>query len=861
VAENDSRDDEDTEAEKPGGLAARLRRLIGEDVDPGVTLDAIESDPPSAASDLSDRVLKRLRAHGVKETRYVLKGEVARGGMGVILKAWDEDLRRNLAMKVVIDRSSGEDVAANEIDPKTLCRFLEEAQITGQLDHPGIVPVHELGLDAAGHVYFTMRLVKGRTLKHVFDLVHKGESDWTVTRTLGVLMKVCEAMAYAHAKGVIHRDIKPANIMVGRFGEVYVMDWGLARVIGAEDRHDIRINRELMSAQLSTVRSERRPDGEVSDDALVTMDGDIVGTPAYLSPEQGRGEIAKLDARTDVYSVGCMLYQLLAGQVPFMPSGARIGPHMLLMRVLEGPPKPLAELAPEAPAELIAICDKAMAREPADRYWTADDLASDLRAYLDGRVVRAYESGALAEIKKWVARNRLAAAASFLAMAAVVGGLIAKGEVAAQNRRALDESADSYRARELLEDAIEPLPSHPDKEDQFREWLQRARALVEKRGRHEERLAELEAAVPAVPSVEQLLQLERERELIENLERLEGPGGEGVIRQMQARLQVALDVDRLTLSGPGVAARWTEAIAAIEASPHYSGLRLEPQLGLVPVRENPVTEFWEFWHLETGIEPESDDSGGYRVTKETGLVFVLIPAGTYHMGTQARRPDEPNYDLLSMPNERPMRQRTVKAFFLSKYEMTQGQWLGLTGENPSQYPPGGDVESDWTHPVEWLSWATTQAAMTRLGLELPTEEQWEFACRAGTESPWSSGPDMASLARVANVADKSTRASQFTNATKIAPWDDGFAAHAPVGSFEPNPWGLYDTHGNVHEWVVDLHTHAYEVDPSGPWGERGIRGGSWKHSPDIARSAMRYGVRINFLSPTQGVRPARSVER
>src|SRR5262245_30873177 len=189
--------------------------------------------------DASAAILRRLRAHGSKESRYQKRGEVARGGMGMIQKVWDEDLRRELAMKVVLGESGP--ASTREISPKTLGRFLEEAQVTGQLDHPGIVPVHELGLDDQGGVFFTMRLVKGRTLRDVFDELAKGEQGWTQTRVLGLLLKVCEALSYAHAKGVIHRDLKPANVMVGKFGEVFVMDWGLAKILGRADEKDLRV--------------------------------------------------------------------------------------------------------------------------------------------------------------------------------------------------------------------------------------------------------------------------------------------------------------------------------------------------------------------------------------------------------------------------------------------------------------------------------------------------------------------------------------------------------------------------------------------------------------------------------------------
>ena len=155
--------------------------------------------------------------------RYVLEGEIGRGGMGAVLEIFDADLRRRLAMKVALLPEGGADDAAR-IGSTQLLRFLEEAQVTGQLDHPGVVPVHELGVDADGRVYFTMRLVRGQELTKVFEAVHAGDAGWNLTRALGALLKVCEAMSYAHEKGVVHRDLKPANVMVGRHGEVYVMD-------------------------------------------------------------------------------------------------------------------------------------------------------------------------------------------------------------------------------------------------------------------------------------------------------------------------------------------------------------------------------------------------------------------------------------------------------------------------------------------------------------------------------------------------------------------------------------------------------------------------------------------------------------
>ena len=326
-------------------------------------------------------ILEKLSTRTPTASRYSVKGEVARGGMGAILEVWDEDLGRSLAMKVALGAAP---VEAGKRSPpanaRALARFLEEAQVTGQLDHPGIVPVHELGLDREGRVFFTMRMVKGRDLSAIFELVRHAVDGWTETRALGALLKACEAMSYAHSSGVVHRDLKPANVMVGRYGEVYVMDWGLARARG-------RRGADAASAPDRARTGAEERSG--SEGLLATRQGDILGTPAYMAPEQAAGRLEEVDERSDVYSMGAMLYELLAGRAPYC-GAERTPPLALVARVLAGPPEPLHELAPGAPAELIAICDKAMARAAAERYRDMGELGEDLRAFLVGRVVRAY---------------------------------------------------------------------------------------------------------------------------------------------------------------------------------------------------------------------------------------------------------------------------------------------------------------------------------------------------------------------------------------------------------------------------------------------------------------------------------------
>ena len=398
----------------------RLHRRFGEAVDPKISLEEEASQRPASGSSpaTSKELVQRLVREVQLGPRYHVKDEVARGGMGTIMRVWDEDLRRNLAMKVMHGRSVTEgDSGSSEVDQERLGRFLEEAQITGQLDHPGVVPVHDLGIDSKGRCYFTMRFVRGRELKDVLDLARERKEGWTRTKALGVVLKVCEAMAYAHSKGVVHRDLKPSNVMVGRFGEAYVMDWGLARVLGRRDSHDLRLKTPTDQSSLSLVKTIRRLETEANPSStLVTMDGDVIGTPSYMSPEQAQGKLEEVGPRSDVYSLGAILYYMLTAQPPYVRPGERVSPHTVLSRVLDGPPAPLDKLAKNEPAELIAICEKAMARDATQRYESMLDVAEDIQAYLENRVVRAYEGGSLAEFRKWVARNR--------GMAAGIAGMV-----------------------------------------------------------------------------------------------------------------------------------------------------------------------------------------------------------------------------------------------------------------------------------------------------------------------------------------------------------------------------------------------------------------------------------------------------
>ena len=390
------------------------------------SLGRLEGSTETVAS-----MLERMRARGGSAARLRIEGELGRGGMGAVKLAWDADLERLLAVKVALPR---EEDGRVRLDGRRLARFFDEAQVTAQLDHPGIVPVHDAGVDERGEAYFTMRLVQGEDLRSVFARVGAGAGGWNLTRALGVMLKVCEAMSYAHHRGVLHRDLKPANIMVGAFGEVYVMDWGLARVEGRRDLHDLRIE---APPPVESVLARQRV--EQSDSPLLTCDGQVIGTPAYMAPEQARGELDRVDRRADIYSVGAILYHLLAGRAPYEEPGRPDRALALLERVRTAPPRPLEELAPDTTPELAAIVERSMHRDPALRYQDMSELAEDLRAYLEGRVVKAHATGTWAETRKWIGRNRALALSVAATMLAMVAGVV----VASIYARQAQENADA----------------------------------------------------------------------------------------------------------------------------------------------------------------------------------------------------------------------------------------------------------------------------------------------------------------------------------------------------------------------------------------------------------------------------------
>ncbi len=393
-------------------VIAHLRERWGED---GST--RVSNSPPKGIA--PDHILlKHLSSIDPTRQRYTIREEVARGGMGVVYRVWDEDLGRYLAMKVMRSRMRSRlEPDRMLVDDRSLASFLDEVQITSQLDHPGIVPVHELGLDEAGQVFFTMRLVRGQTLGEVFRLAEEGKDGWNQTRAVGVLLKACEAVGFAQSKGVIHRDLKPANIMVGRFGEAYVMDWGLAQVMGREDTH----KRPVIAGVNSSIHVIQADKGAENEE-FSHFARSVQGTPAYMAPEQANPWIVEIGPEADVYSLGAILYRLLSGTRPYGHEAPKAGARDRLRLVRSGPPRSLGEFTErDIPASLRAIADKAMSREPANRYRNAMQMAAELRNYLEDRVVDAGSKPTAAMRFRWLGQHPIAAMVIAFSMVLAAG--------------------------------------------------------------------------------------------------------------------------------------------------------------------------------------------------------------------------------------------------------------------------------------------------------------------------------------------------------------------------------------------------------------------------------------------------------
>ncbi|MCX7805101.1 MAG: protein kinase [Planctomycetota bacterium] len=385
------------------------------------------SDQPAADAPIARRI-----------GPYEIVREIGRGGMGTVLMARDTALKRDVAIKFI-----GPESATQKEDR---LRFIREARITGRLEHPGIPPVHFLARDEQGREFFVMKLIEGRALSDILAMCHSGDAatrrEFPLPRLLAIFERVCETVGFAHSRGVIHRDLKPANVMVGDHGEIWVLDWGVAKEIDGEpggksggEPAGSRVAEDGEAGGRSTGNGE---------DAGLTMAGTTVGTPEYMAPEQARGE--KLDERTDIFGLGALLYEILVGHPPIRGStreavvcNAAMAKHVPIRQTARGR---------KIPPALAAIAEKCLRLDPKERYRSTAELVRDLRAFAAGNPVSAMPDTAMDRLRRFVRRNGTAVGAS--AAAVLLLAVLAAGAavVIAQREREAAEAERAARERE-----------------------------------------------------------------------------------------------------------------------------------------------------------------------------------------------------------------------------------------------------------------------------------------------------------------------------------------------------------------------------------------------------------------------------
>ena len=428
-----------------GDVQASLSEVVG----PGVSQILIDVDDDDVQESLSglpptldhgSRILLSTVLHQPEQReRYTLTRLHARGGVGQVWLARDDSIGRDVALKELRpDRSANESVWS---------RFLAEAQITGQLEHPGIIPVYEVAKtnDEAEQPYYTMRFVRGRTLSEAIHTYHENRKRGEVEllEWLGLLnsfIAVCRALDYAHSRQVVHRDLKGSNVVLGDFGEVMVLDWGLAKLMD--------------SGSLVTSQEPRKGDStapiQLSDDSRdETVAGALLGTPAYMAPEQAEGRQQDVDARTDVYGLGAILYQILTGQPPFDGEDT----VALLRKVVVEPPKRPCEIVTSASPALESVCLKALAKLREERFQSAGELADEVQRFLADEPLQTFRERTPARVARWGRRHKTAVSAvAALLVTAVIGLTIGTILLTGANRRITAANVEIREQRNRAEE-------------------------------------------------------------------------------------------------------------------------------------------------------------------------------------------------------------------------------------------------------------------------------------------------------------------------------------------------------------------------------------------------------------------------
>ena len=871
---------------------------------PAQSLSQTGSPPPSASASASAERIEGL-------PRYNMLGLIGKGGMGEVYRVFDRHLKRPLALKVI--QSS---VLEN---PDLVARFREEAQTTAQLQHPGIVPIHDMGTLPDGRLWFTMKEVAGKTLAAVIAEAHSTARNaapvttvsWTLRRLVEVLQQVCLAVGYAHSRGVVHRDLKPSNIMVGDHGEVLVLDWGLVKVLGRLERAPDRWS----DAPVQTDRSHAG--------AHQTQVGMVAGTPAYMPPEQALGQVDQIDARSDVYALGAMLYKVLSGRSPYTGGDAT----EVLKQVRSGPPESLrtvvdrtvaptvwvprtaharAPMGPALPPSLVSACERAMARKPEDRFDSAVELAAELQSWLDGskrreegRAVVARAAGKAPEV---VALRQRAAALRAEAAALLSGVEPWRPESAKlPGWRKEDEAAAlekrfellNIEAEQLLQGSLTHAPDLPE-----------AHAALAARYRAEHSAGE--QARQDTTRVETLLRHhvaalpEDHPERTAHLTWLKGDGALTLVTDPPGA-EVLLH--RYVLHNRRLVARFERSLGQTPLQdvplPMGSYLCILRHPERIPVRYPVRIGRGEHWH---GVPP----SGQQPLAVPLPRVGTLrpddcyIPPGWFQCGGDAsqerslparrvwvdgqvfRRFPVTNRSYIEFLDALVAEGRTEEALHYAAREKAgtmgeQGALIyGFDGRHFSlRCDADGDRwQPDW--PVCMVDWHAAQAfaawesSRTGHAWGLPGELAWEKAAR-GVDArfyPWGDG------------FDPSWTSMRLSHRHRMAP--------TPVGAFavDESPYGVRDLAGGMQDWCEDVYAEdgpplssarsapadvrghgvqkpaaaarGLHPDPAEPPPRRVIRGGSWYFVASILRAAHRNRLVSTYRHESLGFRLARA---
>jgi len=809
-------------------------------------------------------------AAAARISHYRIERELGRGGQAVVYLARDERLDRRVALKVL--RESGPATGA------ALRRFRREVRVASRLRHPGICPVYDAGREEDVR-WIAMPVLEGETLaarlRRTIEMPSgdrcvrledgaRPEGRAGVRRAVHLAEQVARALHAAHEAGVVHRDVKPSNLMVTRDGGPVLMDFGVAR------------------------------DEEAW--ARVTWTGELLGTPSYMSPEQVQG--GRLDRRTDVWSLAVTLFETLTLRCPFQATSREGLCEAILTRE---PPDP-RRLNPLVSRDLAAVLRAALDKDPDRRYQTALDFADDLCRVREGRPIRARPAGPALRLSRWARRNPVVAGGLAAVVLLLAGGLAVSLGALQRTRASLleerdalerataardravrlegdaraaladyEQLADTHLLQTLLREAEELWPAWPARVPAMDAWLERGREVARRLPLHREALRALEARARPHPGragggFEDVRDQWRHDVLAPFVEALDGfadpRNARRSLREVELRKELASTIHARSVEAGRES--WERAARAVAEDPRTRGLRLLPEMGLVPLGPDPASGLQEFCDVQTGDPVRRDPATGrIHLQEETGLVLVLLPAGTLRMGSQGRDPTEANYVPDADRSEGPVHEVRLAPFLLSKYEMTWAQWRRLAGEPPggTEGPAPARSAPPVTplHPVTSVSWERCVAVLGRAGLELPTEAQWEYACRAGTGTRFWTGEDLASLSDAAHHADRSSP----------GPGVGPLFHPVPVARLRPNPFGLHDVCGNVQEWCRDV-PGRYDLfphragdglleTPEGPG--KAVRGSSFRSPSVRARSSWRELRDPRSAHDFIGVRPARRIEK